>query len=74
MSNEKVLIADHNHENGIVEHLVCYCCASKELKDNAEPRSDCQICRLNYWLQRVTSHEEAFKLASKKRAKLGSKK
>lgn len=72
MNNEKVLLADHNHEDGIVKHLVCYCCASKELKDNAEPRSDCQICRVNYWLQR-TNKEEAFRLAGKKLLKLGEK-
>lgn len=71
MAPEKVLIADHNHEDGVVKHLVCYCCASRELKDNADPQSDCQICRVNYWLQRV-DREEAFRLADKKNLKLGS--
>lgn len=32
-----------------------------------DPSSDCQCCRLNYWLSRSMVPNEAFRLAEKKR-------
>jgi len=40
------------------------------MENKPDPMSDCETCRLNYWLSVANSSDEAFKLAKRKRKRL----